>query len=235
MSKKIYCLIKTYTCEEHAKAFIDAGEMYCRTLKKFKEIEDENRGDEFEGTSHWFQAKEVKISLTVMNKSDEVLNTINLGESDLAAPTVFQPTIFDSFNLFCMYAIVIEDFAESYSTNDEKQFLKGKINRSISEQIQIDSRYQDFGDHAVVIWNVEKFIERVKSHARNNNMKICHGLVEYFDPETFTGSFKCVEAIFRKRKKYSLHSAHLGCDFPAISAPPSGICASSFASEVRLW
>ena len=33
----------------------------------------------------------------------------------------------------------------------------------------------------------------------------------------------------------TLHSAHLGCDFPAISAPPSGICASSFASEVGRW
>ena len=34
---------------------------------------------------------------------------------------------------------------------------------------------------------------------------------------------------------YFLHSAHLGCEFPAISALPSGICASSFASEVRCW
>ena len=34
---------------------------------------------------------------------------------------------------------------------------------------------------------------------------------------------------------YDLHSAHLGSDFPAISAPPSGICASSFATEVRRW
>jgi hypothetical protein len=49
---------------------------------------------------------------------------------------------------------------------------------------------------------VERFIKAVESHAKNNNMKIYHGLVEYFDPETFTGSFKGVEAIFRKRKKY---------------------------------
>ena len=34
-------------------------------------------------------------------------------------------------------------------------------------------------------------------------MKIGHGLVEYFDPDTFTGSFKGVEAIFRKRKTFS--------------------------------
>jgi hypothetical protein len=203
MSKKIYCLIKAYDSEEHAKAFINTGEMHCRTLKKFKEIEDDNdRRDEFEGTSHWFQAKDIKMSFTVRNGNDEVLNTVDIGEPDLAGPTVFQPTIFDGFNLFCMYAVVIEDFEESYSTEDEKKPLKEKINRSIADQIRIDSRYQNFGDYAVVICNVERFIEAVESHAKNNNMKICHRLVEYFDPETFTGSFKGVEAIFRKRKTY---------------------------------
>ncbi len=203
MSKKIYCLIKAYDSEEYAKAFINAGEMYCKTLKDFKEIEDDNdRGDEFEGASHWFQAKETKMSLTVRNENDAVLSTIDLEESDLAGPTVFQPALFDGFNLFCMYAIVINDFEESYSTEDERRLLKGQINKSIADQIRIDSRYQNFGDHAVVIHKVESFMEAVKSHARSNNMKICHGLVEYFDPERFTGSFRGVEAIFRKRKKY---------------------------------
>ena len=101
-----------------------------------------------------------------------------------------------------MYAIVIEDFEESYSTEDDKKLIVEKINRSIADQIRIDSRYQNLGDHAVVICNVERFIETVESYARNNNMKICHGLVEYFDPETFTGSFRGVEAIFRKRRTY---------------------------------
>jgi hypothetical protein len=204
MSKKIYCLIKTYDCEEYAEAFINAGEMYCRTLKEFKETErDNDRGDEFEGTSHWFQAKDTKISLTVRNENDEVLNATDIGESDLAGPTVLQPVIFDGFNLFCMYAIVIEDFEESYSTEDEKKLLKEEINKSIADQIRIDPRYRSFGDHAVVIYKVEGFVETVVSHAKSNNMKICHGLVDYFDPERFTGSFKGVEAIFRKRKAYS--------------------------------
>jgi hypothetical protein len=129
MSKKIYCLIKTYKREDekYAKAFVDAGEMYCQTLKKFKETDDGNaRGDEFEGTSHWFQAKDTTMSFTVRNENDEVLNAINIGESDLAGPTVFQPVIFDGFNLFCMYAIAIEDFEERYSTEDEKKLLKEK-------------------------------------------------------------------------------------------------------------
>ena len=203
MSKKIYCLIKACDREEFAKAFINAGEMYCSTLKEFKEIEgDDERRDRFEGTSHWFQPKDIKMSFTIRNVNNQVINTIDLGESDLAGPTVIQPAILDGFNLFCMYAVVIENFEESYSTEDEKRLLKEKINRSIADQIRIDSRCHNFGDYAVVICNVERFIKAVESHAKNNNMKIYHGLVEYFDPETFTGSFKGVEAIFRKRKKY---------------------------------
>jgi len=203
MSKKIYCLMKIYDDEEHAKAFINAGEMYCKTLKKFREIHDgNNRGDRFEGASHWFQAKDVKMSLTVRNKNEEVLNNLDIEESDLAGPIVTQPAIFDDFNLFCMYAIAIEDFEESYSTEDEKKLLKEKINRSIAEQITIDPLCQNFGDHAVVIHNVERFMETVVSHAKNNNIKIYYGSVEYFDHENFTGSFKGVEAIFKKQKTY---------------------------------
>jgi hypothetical protein len=202
MSKKIYCLIKIYDCEEHAKAFINAGEMYCKTLKEFKEIEDEhNRGDRFEGVSHWFQAKDIKMSLNI-RKNDEVLYTIDNLESDMAGPAFVQPTVFDFLNLFCMYAVVFEDFEESYSTEDERKLLIERINRSIAEQIQIDPRCEGLGYHAVVIYRVERFIETVVSYARNNNIGISHGLVEYFDPESFTGSFEGVEAIFKKRNLF---------------------------------
>jgi hypothetical protein len=171
-------------------------------LKEFKEIEDgNNRGDRFEGTSHCFQAKDIKMSFTV-HKNDEVLNIIDIEGSQLAGPTVFQPTILDGFNLFCMYAVVIEDFEKSYSTEDEKKLLKEKINRSIAEQIQIDPRCLNLGNHAVVVYDVERFIRAVESYAGTNNMETCHGLVEYFDPEGFTGSFKGVEPIFRKRNTY---------------------------------
>jgi hypothetical protein len=80
--------------------------------------------------------------------------------------------------------------------------LRKKINKSIADQIQIDSRYRSFGYHAVLIYKVEGFIERVVSHAKSNNLRICHGLVDYFDSEKFTGSFSGIEAIFKKRKAY---------------------------------
>jgi hypothetical protein len=204
MGKKLYCLIKTYETKEHADAFLNTGEMFCNTLEAFKRREgDSARCDKYEGSSQWFQPQDVKVRLTVENENGGVLDTIVFGESDLAGPIISQPVIFDGLNLFCMYAIVIEDFEESYSTEDEKKLIKQKINRSIAAQVEIDSRYHEFGDYAVVIYKVEQFIQAVAARARCENMRICHGLVEYFDPATFTGSFNGVEAIFRKQKVFS--------------------------------
>jgi len=204
MGKKIYCLIKTYQTQEYANAFLNTGEMYCNTLEAFKKIEDDSaRHDKYEGSSQWFQPQDVKVRLTVESDNGEILHTLNLGESDLAGPIISQPVIFDGLNLFCMYAIVIEDFEESYRTEDEKNLLKEKINRSIAAQVKIDPQYHEFGDYAVVIYKVEQFIQTVVSRAKHEDMRICHGLVEYFDPATFTGSFNGVEAIFRKQKTYS--------------------------------
>jgi len=204
MSKKIYCLVKIYDDEKHAKAFIDTGEMYCNTLKAFKKRADDNeRGDRFEGASQWFQPKDIKLSLTLGNENGEVLYTISNVEQDLAGPVIAQPAIFDDFNVFCMCAITIEDFEESYSTEDEEKLVKEKINNSIAAQIKIDPQCQSFGDHAVVICNVERFIKTVVSHVEKNNMEIFHGLVEYFDHENSTVSFKDIEPIFRKQKTYS--------------------------------
>jgi len=205
VSKRIYCLIKIFDSEEYAKAFLDTGEIFCRAFEEFKNIDDGNRrGDRFEGASQWFQPKDVKITLSARNKNDEILHTVNIEESDLAGPVISQPALFDGFNAFCMHAVAIEDFEESYSTEDQKNILKAKINRSIARQTKIDPQCEDdFGDYAVVIYRVERFIEAVVSHAEHNNRKIWHGLVEYFDPETFTGSFNGIEAIFRKSKTYS--------------------------------
>ena len=99
-----------------------------------------------------------------------------------------------------MYAIVINDFEESYSTEDEKKLLKEKINRSIAEQIKMDPLCQKLGNHAVVVYRVEKFIETVRSYAKNKNMKLCHRLVEYFDPESNYRLFQWRRCSIQKTK-----------------------------------
>jgi hypothetical protein len=53
-------------------------------------------------------------------------------------------------------------------------------------------------------------------------MRICHGLVEYYDPEKFAGSFKGVEAIFKKRNTYK-HQNEFRFAFNANNETPGPI------------
>lgn len=41
MGSRIYLLVKIFEREEHADAFLEKGEMFCRTLGDFKKIEDD--------------------------------------------------------------------------------------------------------------------------------------------------------------------------------------------------
>ena len=91
MSRKIYCLIKAYDSEEYAKAFINTGEMYCKTLEEFNEINDDNeRGDRFEGgLSLVFKRKTSRCHSRLEMGMTRVLNTVDIGSQDLAGPTSF--------------------------------------------------------------------------------------------------------------------------------------------------
>lgn len=52
MGSRIYLLIKIFDKEEHADAFIQNGDMFCKTLGDFKKIEDSDvRGDAYEAVT----------------------------------------------------------------------------------------------------------------------------------------------------------------------------------------
>jgi hypothetical protein len=69
-------------------------------------------------------------------------------------------------------------------------------------QISIPDDCKKLGEYAVIVTNVNKFIERVKAAVSSNNYGLNAGLVEYYDPTIFNGFFSEVESIFRKRDEY---------------------------------
>ena len=99
-----------------------------------------------------------------------------------------------------MYAIAIDEFRFEYSIEEERVSLHKEINCLISDQIKIDDKISsELGNIAIVITNVEKFIDRVKKHC---DKEVRHGLVGYFDDEATGAQFQGVESIFRKKKFY---------------------------------
>lgn len=67
--------------------------------------------------------------------------------------------------------------------------------------LQIDPRCLRFGPHAVVI-PLGPFMERLRTAARDQSLRLRAGLVRYYDNEIFNGEFKLKEVPFRKQKRF---------------------------------
>lgn len=55
----------------------------------------------------------------------------------------------------------------------------------------------------MVVTQYMTFIDRVSNAVRSNNYGLSAHLVDYYDPNTFTGSFSEVDAVFKKRNEFS--------------------------------
>lgn len=118
MSSRIYMLIKVFDKEEYVDAFIQKGEMFCRTLGDFKKIIDDYvRGDAYEAVTDWHQPDQ--ITLTFSYKDNDGVEHSFPAEG-LGGPVVMQNNGYDFLNLYCMYAVKVPEFEESYETEDER-------------------------------------------------------------------------------------------------------------------
>ncbi len=201
MASKIYLLVKVFDKEEYAEAFINEGAMLCRTLEYFRCIENDGaRGDVYEGVSHWLQPEQTTLMVSIENKDDA-------GQpfpiSSIVGPITMRHSLFDKLNLFCMYAIKIQEFEESYETEEEKVKIVEIINKDLKIQTRLTEEALSLGEFAVVIYKVEDFINKVKEVAGAQKLKCLSCAVEYYDPETFHGVFSGLEPIFRKRNIYA--------------------------------
>lgn len=201
MSSRIYLLIKVFDKEKYADAFIQKGEMFCRTLGDFKKIEDDGvRGDAYEGVTDWHQPDQ--ISLTISYKDEDGVEH-SLPIEGLAGPVVMQNTGYDRLNLYCTYAVKAPEFEESYETEEERIRIVEKINSMLKDFSTLSEEVLSLGEFSVVVYQVEDFIDRVKQAVKSQNFACWNGAIKYYDPDTFHGSFKELEAVFRKRNIYA--------------------------------
>jgi hypothetical protein len=202
MTKTVYALIKFFKEEDeiYADSLLTKGEIFCQTLKSFREIEDNNiRGDKHEGSRHWIQPNGVNMRLTVQINS--IPNTITLTEKDFAGPLVISTTEYDFRNIYCLYAITFNNLDRQYKSEDEKEKIINEINYEVGEESRIIN--DNLGSYAVLIYNVPEFINKIEEYIRINKVSLKHGLIGYFDDKVQNEPFNADEAIFRKRIMYS--------------------------------
>ena len=217
MTKKIFLLVKVFRKEEYADAFIQTGEMCCKTIGQFKRIEgDAARGDQFEAVSHWHQPDRISLTFSFETPDGEERSFPIEG---LAGPLVMQSTAHDRLNASCMYAVTVPDFEEAYETEEERLRVVEKINSMLKEHATLGEEMLSLGEHAVLIIKVADFIDKVSKAAKSDGYSSWRGLVDYFDPKTFHGGFGEIESVFKKRNIYSYQKEYR---FVFDSSKPDG-------------
>ncbi|TKF13740.1 hypothetical protein FCV43_19895 [Vibrio genomosp. F6] len=183
MSKTIFFLVKIFDNKKYAQDFVD-GKLFANRLAYFRRLEEQeeaNRGDKHEAVVSWIQPEQANL----------VINGKPI--TGLAGPVSVQMNWHDYLNVFCMYAAHSGSF--NYVSHDNLvEFRK---------QLEIPDDCLKLGKYAVVVTNFTKFVERVHNAAVVNNYGMSDGLVDYYDPNEFSGSFLELEAIFKKRSEFS--------------------------------
>lgn len=159
------------------------GKMHCKSLHYFSEIEDDGkiRGDVDEITTKFINVSSRNLELYPNGYEEESIK-IKINEGILK-----QRIVEPMGNLFCLYYIDLREIGsgEIYTINE-------KNNR--------------FGNACLVIFDTEKFIERVKMSLSLLKKEYQMGLVEYFDFKNFEGTFE--KSFFQKDLDYAFQKEY---------------------------
>lgn len=157
-------------------------------LKFFKAYEEEdpcNIGDKHEGTSGWFQPDQIRLKI-----QDPLTGEEHVVEG-FSGPVRMGLNRHNDYHVYCMSALHFDDEGGFETVEEVKASMK----------LDIDSG--DLGEFCSII-AAGPFTERLDSVLRETpNIAWGRDLVEYFDPDNFSGSFEEDTAIFRKKNCFS--------------------------------
>jgi len=189
MTKKIICLVRFFKTEDRRAAFL-RGDLYMNRLKFFKEYEEQNGssvGDKHEGSCGWHQPGTVELTIKNNDTGEEYVI------KDFASPLSMGLARHNEYHVYCMSAVYFDDELTYKTFEDRKSYMT------------LDVESADLGDYCAIV-PAREFFERLDKGlmaAAQASDIMGRGLVEYFDPGTFSGSFEGDQAIMRKRNCFS--------------------------------
>jgi hypothetical protein len=187
----IYSLVKIFEKEQYARDFRD-GSLYLNPLSYFREYRDpagELRGDSMEGVAAIYQPAQ----------SGEIrFGDIVIPPTELAGPITVLHDHITQAKAFCTYALNDHGLDEGAAD----------IPAELLRLFRIHDSCYGLGQFAALILNTTEFIERVSSAARQLKPRaFAHGLVRYFDENTFHGVLGEYPG-FYKRRRYERQREH---------------------------
>lgn len=182
---RIFFSVKVCSKEAHRDAFLD-GNLHMNTLGYFKGYEESaaaNVGDRHEATETLLQPGGFTMTL----------GDFTVNQADLAGPAVIQRNAHNLLNVLCLYSVHDREFpivdSDTFEAFVDAQMMQPEVD--------------DLGIFAAVVVNGKEFQQRVLDAIRRENFDGWAGLVDYYDPATFHGSFEAERVAFNKRKSYS--------------------------------
>lgn len=158
------------------------GKVYCNTLQHFTVTEEnyDGRRDEDENVFSFKFLENAIFTITPSNKVDYhqfTAKNIHLKERILSPVG----------NLFCLYLLNVYDFPKG-------------------EEISVDNRCKEFGNHLLVISDVREFMKRIKTKLEELNYGFKAQLVTYKNFQKYSGGKSWFEKdlAFDYQKEYRI-------------------------------
>ena len=189
MKRTIFFFAKVFEKKEYAEALLD-GKLYINRLSYFRKIEEEdgsNRSDRYEGVINWLQPDKVSIKI----------NEFEIDPKDLVEPVSIQMNYHGNLNVFCIYAAHNGGF-ENVTDESLPDFRK---------QLEISDDCLRLGDYAVLVTKPREFAHRVKEAVQRKGYGMKAKLVDYYNPDEFSGTFT-EEEVFKKRIEFQHQSEY---------------------------
>lgn len=156
------------------------------TIRYFKEYRDaagELRGDPYEGAVGWYQPNKIEIQI----------GGHSVQSSDIAYPVAIHDQELLNKNAFCIYSL----------NSGDHQSISRETLEEFKRSIELHESCFGLGNFCVAIRNAQRFLDRVQSSIRSNNLSAKLGLVEYFNENEYHGKFSPEKHGFHKRSFFS--------------------------------
>lgn len=179
--KKIVFFLRIFDNEDYMNDFLN-GKIYMNRLSYFRKIEESsesNRADEKEGLCAFWQPES-----GVFKVNGHTL-------TDFAAPIEMRLNHSDNLHVFCLFA----GATNASNLSDQSKLSEIKNDLSVSKECA------ELGDYYVLIHNTLAFIKRMVKAIKTRNFLGSTGLVNYYDPNSFSGEFYNRPA-FNKQDNY---------------------------------
>lgn len=189
---RVFLMVKVCGKEHHRDAFLE-GHLHMNTLSYFRKYEESatgNIGDRHEATVALLQPGQSTITLV---HDDLPGGEYTIPAEDLAGPSVIQHNAHDPMNVLCLYAAHERGLSPSLE-EDFEAFVMAQMMRP-----EVDG----LGEYAALIFDTKAFQQRVLDAIRAGNFRAVAGLVDYYDPATFNGTFDHVQAVLKKRAEFA--------------------------------